>query len=107
MEMMPLRRAVRSVSRNSVAPMPRPRHAGSTASSSNSHSSSTERTSAKPSEAASTRAIVSQVPGAEYVVVEDSGHMVTLEKHEIVDAALLDLLDRVRRDIAAETVTSA
>jgi pimeloyl-ACP methyl ester carboxylesterase len=51
--------------------------------------------------------IVSQVPGAEYVVVEDSGHMVTLEKHEVVDTALLDLLDRVRRDIAAETASSA
>jgi pimeloyl-ACP methyl ester carboxylesterase len=51
--------------------------------------------------------IVSQVPGAEYVVVRDSGHMVTLEKHEEVDAALLALLDRVRRDIAADPATDA
>ena len=29
----------------------------------------------------------SLVPGADYVVVPDSGHMVTLEKHEEVDAA--------------------
>jgi pimeloyl-ACP methyl ester carboxylesterase len=51
--------------------------------------------------------IVSQVPGAEYVVVPDSGHMVTLEKHEEVNAALLSLLDRVRRDIADDTASSA
>ena len=44
--------------------------------------------------------IVASVPGAEYVVVPDSGHMVTLEKHEVVDEHLLDLLDRVERDIA-------
>jgi pimeloyl-ACP methyl ester carboxylesterase len=51
--------------------------------------------------------IVAQVPGAEYVVVPDSGHMVTLEKHAEVDAALLSLLDRVRRDIAADTASTA
>jgi pimeloyl-ACP methyl ester carboxylesterase len=51
--------------------------------------------------------IVSQVPGSEYVVVEDAGHMVTLEKPDVVNAALLALLNRVRRDIAAETATSA
>ncbi len=44
--------------------------------------------------------IVRLVPGAEYVVVPDSGHMVTLEKHEVVDEHLLDLLDRVERDVA-------
>ncbi len=44
--------------------------------------------------------IVALVPGAEYVVIPDSGHMVTLEKHELVDEHLLDLLDRVERDIA-------
>jgi pimeloyl-ACP methyl ester carboxylesterase len=40
------------------------------------------------------------VPGAEFVVIPDSGHMVTLEKPEEVNAALLDLLVRVRRNIA-------
>ena len=46
--------------------------------------------------------IVRRVPGAEYVVVADAGHMVLIEKHEIVDEHLLSLLDRVRRDIAAD-----
>ena len=52
-------------------------------------------------------AIVQLVPGADYVVVPDSGHMVTLEHPEVVDAALLGLLTRVRRDIAADTASSA
>ena len=43
--------------------------------------------------------IVRQVPGAEYVVIEDAGHMVTIEKHEEVNALLIALLDRVRRDV--------
>lgn len=46
--------------------------------------------------------IVRRVPGAEYVIVPDSGHMLTLEKHEEVDKHLLTLLERVRRDIASE-----
>jgi pimeloyl-ACP methyl ester carboxylesterase len=46
--------------------------------------------------------IVRRVPGAEYVVIPDSGHMVTLEKHDEVDDALLALVQRVRRDIAHE-----
>jgi pimeloyl-ACP methyl ester carboxylesterase len=46
--------------------------------------------------------IVRTVPGAEYVVIPDSGHMVTLEKHELVDAHLLALLDRVERDVALD-----
>jgi pimeloyl-ACP methyl ester carboxylesterase len=46
--------------------------------------------------------IVRRVPGAEYVIVPDSGHMLTLEKHEEVDEHLLTLLERVRRDIASE-----
>jgi pimeloyl-ACP methyl ester carboxylesterase len=45
--------------------------------------------------------IVRRVPGAEYVVIPDSGHMVTLEKPDVVDAHLLALLDRVQRDVAA------
>jgi pimeloyl-ACP methyl ester carboxylesterase len=47
--------------------------------------------------------IVRRLPGAEYVVVADSGHMLTLEKHEEVDAHLLALLERVQRDVAADT----
>ena len=50
--------------------------------------------------------IVRRVPGAEYVVVPDAGHMVTLEKHEVVDAHLIDLLNRVHRDIAAHERTA-
>lgn len=44
--------------------------------------------------------IVVRVPGAEFVVIPDSGHMVTLEKPDEVNSALLDLLARVRRDLA-------
>jgi pimeloyl-ACP methyl ester carboxylesterase len=46
--------------------------------------------------------IVRRVPGAEYVVVPDSGHMLTLEKHEEVDVPLLALLERVHRDVAPD-----
>lgn len=46
--------------------------------------------------------IVRRVPGAEYVVIPDAGHMVLIEKHDEVDEHLLDLLARVRRDIAAD-----
>lgn len=45
--------------------------------------------------------IVRRVPGAEYVVIPDSGHMLTLEKHQEVDEHLLTLLARVRRDIGS------
>ncbi len=40
--------------------------------------------------------IVRLVPHAEYVLVENAGHMVILEKHEQVNAHLLGLLERVR-----------
>jgi pimeloyl-ACP methyl ester carboxylesterase len=43
--------------------------------------------------------IVRYLPGAEYVVIPDSGHMVTLEKHDEVNERLLELLNRVERDI--------
>jgi pimeloyl-ACP methyl ester carboxylesterase len=51
--------------------------------------------------------IVRHVPGAEYVVIPDSGHMLTLEKHEEVDAHLIALLDRVRRDVAGSSADGA
>ena len=44
--------------------------------------------------------IVAAVPGAEYVVIKDSGHMVNIEKHDEVDELLLGLVYRVRRDLA-------
>ncbi len=47
--------------------------------------------------------IVAAVPGAEYVVVADCGHMIAIEKAAEVNAALLDLLGRVRRDIADDS----
>lgn len=44
--------------------------------------------------------IVRAVPGAEFVVIKDSGHMVNIEHHEQVDVLLIELLERVQRDIA-------
>jgi pimeloyl-ACP methyl ester carboxylesterase len=51
--------------------------------------------------------IIARVPGAEYVIIPDSGHMVTLEKPDAVDASLLDLLARVRRDIGDDGADAA
>ena len=51
--------------------------------------------------------IVRHVPGAEYVVIPDSGHMVTLEKPEVVDAHLRALLERVQRDVAGRASDGA
>jgi pimeloyl-ACP methyl ester carboxylesterase len=51
--------------------------------------------------------IVRLVPGAEYVVIPDSGHMVTLEKPEEVDEHLIDLLERVQRDIRLDATGGA
>ena len=51
--------------------------------------------------------IVRRVPGAEYVVIADAGHMLTLEKHEEVDAHLIALLERVQRDVATATTNGA
>ena len=50
---------------------------------------------------------VRHVPGAEFVIVRDSGHMLTLEKYDEVNARLLDLLARVRRDIAHDVADGA
>lgn len=43
--------------------------------------------------------IVSRIPGAEFVVIKDGGHMVNIEHHEQVDELLQQLLIRVKRDI--------
>ncbi|MCX6434448.1 MAG: alpha/beta hydrolase [Actinobacteria bacterium] len=51
--------------------------------------------------------IVRRVPGAEYVVIPDSGHMLTLEKPDEVDAHLISLLERVQRDVAADSANGA
>ena len=51
--------------------------------------------------------IVRRVPGAEYVVIPDSGHMLTLEKPEEVNAHLISLLERVQRDIADDATNGA
>ena len=51
--------------------------------------------------------IVRHVPGAEYVVIPDSGHMVTLEKPEVVNAHLRALLERVQRDVAGRASDGA
>jgi pimeloyl-ACP methyl ester carboxylesterase len=51
--------------------------------------------------------IVRHVPGAEFVVIPDAGHMLTLEKPDDVNAPLLALLDRVRRDIAGDATDGA
>lgn len=47
--------------------------------------------------------IVRQVPGAEFVIIPDTGHMVQLEKPDDVNRYLLALLDLVRRDIAQDS----
>lgn len=41
--------------------------------------------------------IVERIPGAEFVLVPDAGHMLPIEKHDIVNQALLALVDRARR----------
>ena len=43
--------------------------------------------------------IVGRIPGAEFAVIKDGGHMVNIEHHEQVDALLQQLLVRVKRDI--------
>jgi pimeloyl-ACP methyl ester carboxylesterase len=41
--------------------------------------------------------IVERIPGAEYILVHDAGHMLPIEKHEAVDEALVQLVDRALR----------
>jgi pimeloyl-ACP methyl ester carboxylesterase len=43
--------------------------------------------------------IVRYVPGADFVVIENGGHMVNIEFHEQVDELLIELLHRVQRDV--------
>lgn len=43
--------------------------------------------------------IVAAVPGAEFAVLGDSGHMVMLERPDVVNELLAGLISRVRRDL--------
>lgn len=43
--------------------------------------------------------IVRAAPGAEFVVIRDGGHMANLEHYEQVNAHLIELLERVQRDV--------
>ncbi len=51
--------------------------------------------------------IVRHVPGAELVVIPDSGHMVMLEKYPEVNQHLRELVARVRRGLASDTQETA
>lgn len=44
-------------------------------------------------------AIVREIPGAEFVLIRNGGHMANIEFHEQVDQALLQLLGRVERNL--------
>ncbi len=44
--------------------------------------------------------IVAAIPGAEFVVIPNGGHMAMIEFHERVDALLIGFVDRVRRNLA-------
>lgn len=44
--------------------------------------------------------IIERLPGAEFIIVPDCGHLLPIEKHEEVDAALLALLRRAERAAA-------
>lgn len=52
-----------------------------------------------------TRAFVEQLPDVAYVEATDAGHMVLLERHELVTEALTDLLRRVGRQDRRERRT--
>lgn len=55
---------------------------------------------------AHSEAIVNALPGAEFVVIPDGGHMVQIEFSEQVDDLLLELLARVQRDLAHGAVVA-
>ena len=44
---------------------------------------------------AMSEAIIERVPGAEFVVFAESGHMVTIERHEEVNELLTGFVDRI------------
>ncbi len=51
--------------------------------------------------------IVAAIPGAEYALIGNAGHMVTVEYPDLVNDLLLDLLARVRRDVHADAASVA
>ena len=51
--------------------------------------------------------IVERLPGAEHVIVQDSGHLIMLEHPEIVTAQVLALIHRAEADAAAGVGASA
>ncbi|EAP97273.1 putative hydrolase [Janibacter sp. HTCC2649] len=50
--------------------------------------------------------IVERLPGAEHVVVEESGHLIMLEHPEVVTGQILALIDRAEADAAAGIAVS-
>ncbi|NYJ73755.1 alpha/beta fold hydrolase [Allobranchiibius huperziae] len=51
---------------------------------------------------AHSEAIVDAIPGAEYVLVRNAGHVLPLEYPEIVDEHLIDMIDRACRALAGQ-----
>ena len=52
------------------------------------------------------RRMAAELPDAELVVVRGAGHSVNVSRHEVVDAAVLRLLDRVRAESPAAPATA-
>lgn len=50
----------------------------------------------------SSEAIVEEIPGAEFAVLGDAGHMVMLERPDEVNELILGLIDRVRRGMGEQ-----
>jgi len=50
--------------------------------------------------------IVERLPGAEHVVVQDSGHLIMLEHPEVITGQILALIDRAEADAAAGILAS-
>jgi pimeloyl-ACP methyl ester carboxylesterase len=51
--------------------------------------------------------IVRHVPGAELVIIPDSGHMLMLEKYPEVNQHLRELVARVRKSLASDAGATA
>lgn len=51
--------------------------------------------------------IVRAVPGADFDVIPDTGHLVMLERYTEVNARIRDLVSRVRRNVSADDVATA